>query len=116
MLAGLLQPNATYNPQIAIARNSWKRKNSPTDKKNNSFSEILVQIISGIMVGFILHICGIKLPFIINPIKTGLLSFLFIATIDLYEKVLHPQYAQREFSYLQKALFRKLITDFQKYK
>ena len=59
MLAGLLQPNATYNPQIAIARNSWKRKNSPTDKKNNSFSEILVQIISGIMVGFILHICGI---------------------------------------------------------
>ena len=59
IIIGLLQPNDIYKPQIVISHNSWKRKNIPMNKKNNSISDILLQIISGVMVGFILHICGI---------------------------------------------------------
>ena len=59
IIIGVLQPYDIYKPQIVISRNSWKRKNTPTSKKNNSMSEILIQIISGVIVGFILHICGI---------------------------------------------------------
>lgn len=60
ILIGFLQPNNPYKPQIVIAHKSWKRKSTPTNKRRNKISEILIQIISGVATGFILHLCGIQ--------------------------------------------------------
>lgn len=60
ILLGLLQPNKTYTPKIIIANNSWKRKNTSNNKKDNKISEILIQIFSGLTVGIILNFCGIQ--------------------------------------------------------